>query len=46
MTFKDPLETQNLAYVGFQRNNEQQMQYERLQAELQLVQATRLQPLS
>ncbi|MGB2662735.1 MAG: sulfatase-like hydrolase/transferase [Candidatus Acidiferrum sp.] len=42
---KDPLETENLAYEGFQRNNEQQRQYERLQAKLQLVKATRLQPL-
>jgi arylsulfatase A-like enzyme len=42
----DPLETQNLAFEGFQRNNEQQMEYERLQAKLAVVQATRLQPLS
>jgi hypothetical protein len=43
---KDPLETENLAYAGFQRNDQQQKEYERLQAKLQLVKATRLQPLS
>jgi arylsulfatase A-like enzyme len=42
----DPLETQNLAAEGFQRNNEQQMEYERLQAKLAVIRATRLQPLS
>jgi hypothetical protein len=42
---KDPLETQNLAFEGFQRNNEQQTEYERLQAKLAVVKATRLQPL-
>lgn len=42
----DPLETQNLAFEGYQRNNEQQMEYERLQAKLAVVRATRLQPLS
>ena len=43
---KDPLETENLADTGFQQNNQQQKEYERLQSELQLVKATRLQPLS
>lgn len=43
---KDPLETENLAAPGFQRNNKQQKEFERLQAKLQLVQATRLQPLT
>jgi arylsulfatase A-like enzyme len=43
---KDPLETENLAAPGFQRNNQQQKEYERLQSELQLVKTTRLQPLS
>ena len=42
---KDTLETQNLAFEDFQRNNQQQKEYERLLAELQMVQATRLQPL-
>jgi len=41
----DPLEIQNLAFEGFQRNNEQQMEYVRLQAKLAVVKATRLQPL-
>jgi arylsulfatase A-like enzyme len=43
---KDPLERENLAFEGFQRNNQQQKEYERLQSELQQVIATRLQPLS
>jgi len=43
---KDPLETQNLAFAGFQRSNEQQKEYERLQEKLAVVKATRLQPLS
>jgi choline-sulfatase len=43
---KDPLETENLAYEGFQRNSEQQREFERLQAKLQLVKATRLRALS
>jgi arylsulfatase A-like enzyme len=43
---KDPLETQNLADAGFQRNNQEQKEYERLMAKLALVKATRLQPLS
>src|SRR6201987_304781 len=32
---KDPLETENLGYEGFQRNNQQQKEFERLQAKLQ-----------
>jgi choline-sulfatase len=43
---KDPLETENLASPGFQRNNKQEKEFERLQAKLQLVQATRLRPLT
>lgn len=43
---EDPLETENLADEGFQRNDEQQREYDRLQAKLQRVEATRLQPLS
>jgi hypothetical protein len=42
---QDPLETQNLAFEDFQRNNEQQQEYERLQAKLAVVKTTRLQPL-
>jgi choline-sulfatase len=42
---KDPLETENLAFSGFQRTSEQQNEYERLQLKLQVVKATRLQPL-
>jgi choline-sulfatase len=42
---KDPLETQNIAYPGFNRTPEQQKEYERLREKLQLVKATRLQPL-
>ena len=43
---KDPLETENLAFEGFQRNREQQREFERLQKKLQVVKATRLRPLS
>jgi choline-sulfatase len=43
---KDPFETENLASPGFQRNNKQQKEFKRLQAKLQLVQATRLRPLT
>jgi arylsulfatase A-like enzyme len=42
---KDPLETENLAFSSFQRTSEQQNEYERLQLKLQVVKATRLQPL-
>ena len=42
---KDPLETQNIAYPGFNRTPKQQKEYERLQEKLQLVKATRLQRL-
>jgi len=42
---KDPLETENLAFAGFHRNGEQQKEFERLQLKLQIVKATRLQPL-
>jgi choline-sulfatase len=42
---KDPLETENLAFAGFHRNSEQQKEFERLQLKLQIVKATRLQPL-
>jgi choline-sulfatase len=41
----DPLETQNLAAVGFVRNNEQEREFLRLQTKLAVVKATRLQPL-
>jgi hypothetical protein len=43
---KDPLERENLAYEGFQRNNEQQKEFERLQKKLEVVKATRLRPLT
>jgi hypothetical protein len=41
---RDPLEKENLAYEGYQRTQEQQIAYDRLQQKLQDVKATRLQP--
>jgi hypothetical protein len=43
---RDPLEKENLAYKGYQRTQEQQIAYDRLQLKLQDVKATRLQPFS
>jgi arylsulfatase A-like enzyme len=42
---KDPHETENLAFSSFPRTRRQQEEYERLQLKLELVKATRLQPL-
>ncbi len=42
----DPLEITNIAFPDYPRTPEQQRQYDRLQAKLAEVKATRLQPLS
>jgi choline-sulfatase len=41
----DPLETQNLAYSGYQRTAEQEREFQRLQRKLARVQKERLKPL-
>ena len=42
---KDPLEQTNLAYHGYRRTREQDLQYARLRRKLAQVEQTRLQPL-
>jgi choline-sulfatase len=41
----DPLEVRNLAFSGYRRTPEQERQYRRLRAKLDVVEQTRLQPL-
>jgi choline-sulfatase len=41
----DPLETRNLGYRGYKRNQKQEQAFERLQKQLAVVERTRLQPL-
>jgi choline-sulfatase len=41
----DPLETTNLAYSGYQRTPHEEAEFHRLQADLAVVQQTRLHPL-